>query len=142
MDQNGQVDPKTLNKFMTWQAGASAMIWTLCVGAASAPDTSSRTSIVLAVGATIYMVIVIGSSFWTGYSQEVKRTKPRTDVMENFYSISGMLSLGSTLFLLNFSNGYFIEGDELGRALLRAFLLGACVAGAMYLMYVRKRRKK
>jgi hypothetical protein len=142
MDQNGQVDPKTLNKFMTWQAFASTMMWMLCVGAASAPDTSSRTSIVLAVGATIYMVIAIGSSFWTGYSREFKKTRPRTDIMEGFYSISGMLSLGSTLFLLNFSNGYFIEGEEIGRTLIRALTMGVGVAGAMYLMFVRKRRKK
>src|SRR5687768_2931696 len=142
MNQPGQVDPNTLNKFMTWQAFASIMMWMLCVGVAMAPDTSKRTAIVLAVGATLYVIITAGSGFWTGYTKEYRRVTPKEDPTASFLKPAGMLSFGASLYLVHFSNSYFIEGNDLSRALLGGLFFGGAVAGGMYLVFAVARKKK
>ncbi len=127
---------------MTWQAFASIMMWMLCVGVAMAPDTSERTAIVLAVGATLYLIVTIGSGIWNGYSREYRRVTPKEDPMASFLKPAGLFSFGTSLFLVHFSNSYFIEGNELSRALLGGLFFGPAVAGGMYLVFVFGRKRK
>lgn len=141
MEEPGYVDPKVLNKFLVWQAFASMILWTLCVGAASAPETSSRISVVLAAGATIYMVLALGSLYWTGYAQ-TQRRKSQEEALKDMLSPQGSLSFGTMLFLVNFSYSFFLESETLGRALFKGTMFGVFVAGGLYVMYGILQRRK
>ena len=138
MSEFRQVDPKITAKHLMWIGYSCSLLLALCIGAASADDTPSRTATALWVGVAISAVMGVGSMFWTGYSREFRRLNPNA-AAESLSNGSTIAGLGGGLFLISFTMEYLGEGSDLVPSLVKGLVMGLGVAGIMYLMYRKKK---